>query len=82
MWQGQSVDLSLIPGDPAVFHGTGNPLGQLTTFATTDPTLSCLSSEGALNVWEVHGSNNEYVVVAQKPGDCVDADFSFASTGA
>jgi hypothetical protein len=29
-------------------------------------------------VWPLNGPTNQYLVVTQTPGDCVDAEFTFA----
>ena len=76
-WQAQSVTLSLAPTSQEPLVPPGPALGKLTGFATNDPATSCLGSEAFLNVWLMSGTSNEYLVVAQSPGDCVNAEFTF-----
>ena len=78
-WQGQSVTLSPIPAAQAPPAPTGPAAGHLTGFATNDPSDSCAASEAFLQVWPMSVSSNQYLVLAQKPGDCIDAEFSFKS---
>jgi hypothetical protein len=75
------VTLTLVPSDSDLEYGTGDPVGQLTDFATTDPALSCLASESTLNVWSVTNAPGEFVVVAQEPGDCANAQMTFTDNG-
>ncbi len=56
------------------------PVGQLTNFATDDPSVSCLSQSPSLAVWQVSGSSSEYLVVATYPTDCANADFTFSTS--
>ena len=74
-WNGQMVELTLIPQGTAPDAGTS--VGQLTGFSTNDPTTLCLTSGPNLNVEPVVGHANEFLVVAAEPGDCVNADFTF-----
>jgi hypothetical protein len=76
-WQAQTVALSLAPTSQEPLVPPGPALGKLTGFATNDPATSCLASEAFLNVWLMSGTSNEYLVVAQSPGDCVNAEFTF-----
>ena len=76
-WQAQTVTLSLAPASQEPLVPPGPALGKLTGFATNDPATSCLGSEAFLNVWLMSGTSNEYLVVAQSPGDCVNAEFTF-----
>jgi hypothetical protein len=55
------------------------PVGQVTGFASDDPSVSCLSQSPTLTVWQVSGNANEYLVVATYPTDCTTADFTFTS---
>ena len=76
-WQAQTVALSLAPTSQEPLVPPGPALGKLTGFGTNDPATSCLGSEAFLNVWLMSGTSNEYLVVAQSPGDCVNAEFTF-----
>jgi hypothetical protein len=76
-WQAQSVTLALAPTSQEPLVPTGAALGKLIGFATNDPATSCLDAEASLNVWLVSGTSNEYLVVAQSPGDCANAEFTF-----
>jgi Glycosyl hydrolases family 18 len=76
-WQGQSVALTLPPASKAPPPPSGAPVGHLTGFVTNDPSNSCLGSEASLNVWPLNSSPNQYLVVTQTPGDCVNAEFTF-----
>jgi hypothetical protein len=78
-WQGQSVTLSPIPAAQAPPAPTGPGAGHLTGFATNDPSDSCAASEAFLQVWPMSTSSNQYLVLAQTPGDCIDAEFTFVS---
>jgi Glycosyl hydrolases family 18 len=80
-WNGGTVPLTLVTSASGPSYGTGNPTGQLTGFTTNDPALSCLASESTLNVWAVTNAPDEFVVVAQKPGDCATAEFTFTDNG-
>jgi hypothetical protein len=78
-WNDSSVDLTLVEGDQVPAQ-SGDPVGQLSAFATDDTTMSCLSSGPDLDVYAVSGSSDEYLVVASTdatPPDCTDADFTF-----
>jgi hypothetical protein len=76
-WQGQSVTLSPIPAAQAPPAPTGPATGHLTGFATNDLSDSCARSEAYLQVWPMSGSSNQYLVIAKKPADCIDAEFTF-----
>jgi Glycosyl hydrolases family 18 len=78
-WQGQSVTLSPIPAAQAPPAPTGPAAGHLIGFATNDPSDSCAASEAFLQVWPMSASSNQYLVLVQEPGDCIDAEFSFKS---
>ena len=75
IWQGQSVSLTdvKLTTQPA---GIGTLVGTLTGFTTNDPSLSCLASAPALQVWSYVGSTS-YWVEARNPADCATADFTF-----
>ena len=77
VFDGQSVTLTLLSSSPA--GATLRPAGTLTGFATTDPALSCLASATSLTV-SLDVTSGIFLVVASQPGDCADADFSFAPT--
>jgi spore germination protein YaaH len=77
VFDGQSVPLTLLSSPPA--GATLRPAGTLTGFATTDPALSCLASAPSLTV-SLDVTAGIYLVVASEPGDCADAEFSFAPT--
>ena len=76
-WQAQSVALTLSPASKAPPPPSGSPLGHLTGFVTNDPATACLGAEASLNVWPLNSPPNQYLVVTQTPGDCVNAEFTF-----
>jgi Glycosyl hydrolases family 18 len=76
-WQGRSVALALSPASKEPPPPSGAPFGHLTGFVTNDPSTSCLGSEASLNVWPLNSPPNQYLVVTQTPGDCVNAEFTF-----
>jgi hypothetical protein len=76
-WQGQSVTLSPIPAAQAPPAPTGPAAGHLTGFVTNDLSDSCAASEAFLQVWPMSVSSNQYLVIAKKPADCIDAEFTF-----
>jgi hypothetical protein len=78
-WNGSAVTLTEVSGS-GVPPVSGDPAGQLSGFTTTDPSVSCLSTEPSLNVWAVQGSITEFLVVASTPTDCATADFVFNTT--
>jgi hypothetical protein len=76
-WQGHSVALTLSPASKGPPPPSAAPFGHLTGFVTNDPSTSCLGSEASLNVWPLNSLPNQYLVVTQTPGDCVNAEFTF-----
>jgi hypothetical protein len=76
-WQGHSVALTLSPASKVPPPPSGAPFGHLTGFVTNDPSTSCLGHEASLNVWQLNSPPNQYLVVTQTPGDCVNAEFTF-----
>ncbi len=77
IWQGQAVALTLVPPTEPLPAGTPTYLGQLTGFQSNDPSVSCLASEPALNVWQLSGEPTLDIVEAQQPQDCVTATLTF-----
>jgi len=77
IWQGQTVVLTLLPPTEALPLGTPTYLGRLTGFQSNDPSVSCLATEPALNVWQMSGDPAVDVVEAQQPQDCATANLSF-----
>lgn len=77
-WNGVTVGMTLVQG-ARVPSGvdTTKAAGQLTGFSSDDPAVTCLSLEKSLSVYAVPGTPNEYLVLAQNPGDCANADFTF-----
>jgi len=50
----------------------------VTGFTTTNPSLRCLSTVPALDVFAVTADPTRYYVIARKDlGDCADASFTF-----
>jgi hypothetical protein len=78
-WNQSQVTLAKVTGTaiPAT-QGTA-AVGQLTDFATDDPSISCLSQSPSLPVWQVSGNPKEYLVIATYPADCTSADFTFST---
>ena len=77
-WNGETVNLTELSQN-AIPSGSGLPIGQISDFATTDPSASCLSSDPPLTVETFNGYRDEYFAVATEPGDCVDAYFAFSA---
>jgi hypothetical protein len=78
-WQGRSVTLSPVAAAHALPAPTGPAAGHLTGFDTNDPSDACAATEAYLQVWPMSDSPNQYLVLAQKPGDCINAEFTFKS---
>ncbi len=79
-WQGFSVTLTPVSGSGVPKDVTTVQPSQLKQFVTDDTSMSCLSDDPPLAVWPVEGSSTEYLVVAQDPPDCVNADFIFTAS--
>jgi Glycosyl hydrolases family 18 len=80
LWNQTQVTLVKVSG-AAIPPTQGTvPVGQLTDFATDDPSVSCLSQSPSLAVWQVSGNSSEYLVVATYPADCASADFTFSTS--
>jgi hypothetical protein len=73
-WNGAAVTLT--PVDASSL-GSVQDSGQLTGFATNDPTRLCLESETALPVMALVGSPGVYVVTTAPPGDCALGTWEF-----
>jgi hypothetical protein len=78
VWQGQTVELALVPAGQPLPTGSPVYLGQLTGFQTNDPTVACLAAEAALDVWQFSGEPALGVVVTQQPNDCATANLTFS----
>jgi hypothetical protein len=78
-WQGLPVTLSPVAPAGAPPAPTGPATGHLTGFATNDPSDACAATEAYLQVWPMSGSSNQYLVLARKPVDCTNAEFTFKS---
>ncbi len=76
-WQGVSVAMSLVQGSDIPAADMTTIAGHLSGFTTDDSNVSCLAADPALVVYAVVGVPGEYLVVAQTPTDCADADFTF-----
>jgi len=79
-YQGVSVTLTPVSGSAIPKAVTTGQPTQLTKFVTNDTTRSCLADDPPLKVWPVQGSTTEYLVVAQEPGNCANADFIFTTS--
>jgi hypothetical protein len=80
VWNQSQVTLTKVSGAGIPTTLGTAPVGQLTNFATDDPSVSCLSQSPSLAVWQVSGSSNEYLVVTTYPTDCATADFTFSTS--
>jgi hypothetical protein len=81
IWQARTVVLSLVQTGQPLPAGTPAHVGDLREFQTNDPGFSCLAAASALGVWHFSGDDYEDVVLAQQPGDCTTAEFTFAAIG-
>ena len=75
-WNGAAVTLTPAPSSTVV---SGSPAGSLTSFATSNPAATCLSSSNGLPVYPVPGQAGEYVVATNEPTDCVSTFFTFTT---
>jgi len=75
-WNGTAVTLT--PVDPASLTGDAGPVtGQLTGFATNDPTRQCLDAEPGIPVMALAASAGVYGVATAPPRDCASGAWEF-----
>jgi hypothetical protein len=79
LWNQTQTTLAKVSGAAVPVTQGAAPVGNLTGFATDDPSVACLSQSPSLAVWQVSGSSSEYLVVATYPTDCTAADFTFST---
>ena len=75
VWKGSRVVLK--PRAPLTSDGNAQYLGTLSQFTTTDPTLSCLGSGPAVEVWTFSTLPGVDVAVTSQPQDCATALWTF-----
>ena len=80
LWNQTQTTLTKVTGAAIPTTQGTAAVGQLTSFASDDPGVSCLSQSPSLAVWQVSGSTTEYLVVATYPADCASADFTFTTS--
>jgi hypothetical protein len=73
-FDGQEVSLTKLVVAPS---SVPQFVGTLSWFETTNPDLTCLEADADLDVWQYAADPSAYVVVASRPSNCTDADFSF-----
>jgi hypothetical protein len=80
IWSQTPTTLVRVTGAGVPATQGSSAVGQLTSFASDDPSVACLSQSASLAVWQVSGSSSEYLVIATFPGDCTNADFTFSTS--
>jgi hypothetical protein len=77
IWNGTTVAMTQVRGSDIPTVDMTKVAGHLSGFTTDDSAASCLATDPPLAVYLVPGTLNEYLVVAQTPTNCADADFTF-----
>ena len=79
VWNGTTEALSPVQG-PLPGGGQARTAGQLSSFSTSDPRFTCLSSGPPLNVYQLVASPTTYVVQATTPTYCASGTWQFTSS--